>query len=47
MKPEEMNTINPDGKAYDGRRGPLVVALTFCACILLLLAVAVVKTWVG
>ncbi|WPE19929.1 hypothetical protein [Shinella zoogloeoides] len=47
MKPEDMNTINDDGKAYDGRRGPVVLALSFIACVSLLVAVAAVRSWGG
>lgn len=29
MRPEDMNTINHDGKAYNGNRGAVIVAVVF------------------
>lgn len=38
MRPEDMNTINPNGKAFNGDRGPVALA---CA-ILVIAAICVV-----
>lgn len=38
-KPEDMNTINEDGKAFNGSKGPLgVAALFFISAVLIILA---------
>jgi hypothetical protein len=35
MRPEDMNIINSDGKAFNGNRGALIVAAVMCAGLLL------------
>ncbi|SOC90067.1 hypothetical protein SAMN05216358_0086 [Rhizobium sp. AN5] len=35
MRPEDMNTINHDGKAYNGNRGAVIVAIVFTGALAL------------
>ncbi|WP_281411052.1 hypothetical protein [Rhizobium lusitanum] len=34
MKPEDMNTTNANGKAFNGNSGAVVVACTFVAAVI-------------
>lgn len=43
MRPEDINTINPDGKAFNGNKGALIVAAVIIAGVLMGLAVQVVR----
>ncbi|QWY83085.1 hypothetical protein [Rhizobium phage RHph_X66] len=43
MRPEDINTINPDGKAFNGNKGALIVAAVISAGVLIGLAVHVVQ----
>jgi hypothetical protein len=43
MKPEDMNTINPNGKAFSGNRGALIVAGVVCTGFLLAGLVEILK----
>jgi hypothetical protein len=35
MKPEDMNTTNADGKAFNGNRGAMIVALIFVVAVVI------------
>lgn len=39
MRPEDMNTLNANGTAYDGNRGAVIVAIVFGLAIILALIV--------
>nr|WP_192960950.1 hypothetical protein [Sinorhizobium sp. LM21] len=38
MRPEDMNTLNSNGKAYNGNRGAIIVAGLFLAAFALVTA---------
>lgn len=43
MRPEDMNTLNDNGKAFNGNRGAVIVAIVFGSAIALAAAVEVIK----
>lgn len=43
MRPEDMNTINSNGKAFNGNRGAIIVAAVFSGAFALVGLVEVLK----
>lgn len=43
MRPEDMNTLNPDGKAFNGNRGAVIVAIVFLTALALVGLVEAIK----
>jgi len=43
MRPEDMNTLNANGTAYDGNRGAVIVAIVFGLAIALAVIVNVLS----
>lgn len=43
MRPEDMNTLNANGKAYNGNRGAVIVAIVTVGAFVLFGAVEVLK----
>jgi hypothetical protein len=35
MKPEDMNTTNPNGKAFNGNNGATIIAVVFVVAVVL------------